>query len=502
MHLRAQGEPPVPDSLMNLWPDEAIEAIHRASISLLERAGVRVDSPEARELLIGTGCTPGPNDRLLVPAGAVEEALAACPSAYVLVARDRARSIAVDAGPGPTFVHNMGGARDMIDVRTGLGRRATLRDQVELTRVMHHLVNLHSVTSLVQPGDVPDPLEPLYSYLVLARESDKPLGGPGISFPFQAEALQRMAVVVTGADGSEGRYPIDLAFSPVSPLQLGAEVTEALIATVRRGGVVVEILPCPSAGTTAPGSVSGAIASQNAEVLAGVVLVQAVAPGTPVYYGPRLSAINPRTGAVTSGTPETGVTALAATLLARRYGLACDCYGPTSDAPTIDTQFGYEHMVNAIVGLAGRPRFLSGMGENQSGVGGSLEALVIDDEVLNYAFHALGSRPYDPDALDVDAMVEGTLAGDGYLATQHTRRYLRSDFLRPLLSYRGGLAEWVASGRAGLVDLATERAAELVAREPVGLPDELREELCRIIDATAAAIGLPDWPDPRRVLGD
>jgi len=488
------------DILMNLWPDEAIEAIHRASLALLERAGVRVDSEQARDVLIEAGCVPGSNGRLHVPARVVEEAVAACLPAYELVARDPGRSIAVDAGPGPTFVHNMGGARDMIDVRTGAGRRATLHDQAELTRVMHHLVNLHSVTSLVQPGDVPDPLEPLYSYLVLARETDKPLGGPGISFAFQAEALRRMAVAVTGADGSQRRYPVDLAFSPVSPLQLGAEVTDALIATVRRGGTVVEILPCPSAGTTAPGSVSGAIAAQNAEVLAGVVLVEALLPGTPVYYGPRLSAVNPRTGAVTSGTPETGVSALAATLLARRYGLACDCYGPTSDAPAVDTQFGYERMVNALVGLAGRPRFLSGMGENQGGVGGSLEALVIDDEVLNYAFGAFRARPYDDEALDIGALVEGAISDDGYLATQHTRRYLRSDFVHPLLSYRGGLADWIASGRTGLVDLATERAAELVAREPVGLPDEIDEELCLTIDVTAAAIGLGEWPDPRRVL--
>ena len=43
---------------------------------------------------------------------------------------------------------------------------------------------------------------------------------------------------------------------------------------------------------------SAAEATQNAEVLAGVVLAQAAAPGTPVYYGPRLSSINPRTGLV------------------------------------------------------------------------------------------------------------------------------------------------------------------------------------------------------------
>ena len=38
---------------------------------------------------------------------------------FTLVARDDARSIPVDGDPGPTYVHNMGGARDMIDPRTG-----------------------------------------------------------------------------------------------------------------------------------------------------------------------------------------------------------------------------------------------------------------------------------------------------------------------------------------------------------------------------------------------
>jgi len=491
----------VAEGMLDLWPDEAVEAIHEASLAVLERVGVAVESPAAREVLLAAGCEEGSRGRILMPRGVVMDAVVACRPQFTLAARDDARSIPVDAAPGRSYVHNMGGARDMVDPRTGAGRRATMADQVRLTRVMHHMANLDSVTSLVQPDDVPHPLEPLYSYLVLAHETDKPLGGPGISFAFQADALRRMAVAVTGADGSDGRYPVDLAFSPVSPLRLGAEVTEALLATVRAGRVVVEILPCPAAGTTAPGSMSAAVATQNAEVLAGVVLTQAAAPGTPLYYGPRLSSINPRTGVVTSGPPETGVASIAATLLARKYGLACDCYGPTSDSVVVDTQFGYEHMANAILGLAAKPRFLSGPGENQSGAGASLEALVIDDEVLNYALYAFRRHPWDDDALAVDAIVEGLESDFGFLATEHTRRYLRADFVRPQLSYRGGLAEWASSGRGGLVDLATERAATLVAHPPVGLPQDVLEELCGLIDEAARSIGLAEWPDPRRLLG-
>lgn len=484
-----------------VWSAEAIEAIHLASLALLERAGVKVEAPAARELFLAAGCTLADNGRVLVPRQVVEDAVAACPPSYTLAARDHERSLVFDAEPAQTYVHNLGGARDVVDPRTGRGRRATARDQVLASRVMHNLRNQEQVTSLWQPGDVPDLLEPLYSYAILAWETDKAIGGPGISHPFQASYLREMAGVVTGADGNGGVYPIDLAFSPVSPLILGGEVSDALVDQVREGGVVVEILPCPAAATTAPGVLSAAIAQQNAEVLAGVVLTQLAAPGTPVYYGPRLSAVDPRSGVVVSGTPETGVASLAAVLLARRYGLACDCYGPCSDSKVVDAQFGYERAVNALLGLVAKPRLLSGIGEIQAGVASCLEVLAIDDEVLNNVRYALQSRPWDADALDVDAMVDGVLSGRGFLGAKHTRRYIRSEFVTPLLSYRGGLSEWIASERGGLVDLASEKVAEIVDRDAVGLEDDKLASLCDLVDRCAAEVGLTEWPDVRRVLG-
>ena len=99
--------------LAALWPDDAIEAMHLAALALLERAGVRVESPAARELLLAAGCSLAGGDRLTVPRGAVEQALAACPRQYVLAARDPERSLGVDPDPGVTYVHNMGGARDV-----------------------------------------------------------------------------------------------------------------------------------------------------------------------------------------------------------------------------------------------------------------------------------------------------------------------------------------------------------------------------------------------------
>ena len=121
--------------------------------------------------------------------------------------------------------------------------------------------------------------------------------------------------------------------------------------------------------------------------------------------------------------------------------------------------------------------------------------------MLNNAVYALTPRPWDLDALDVDAMVDGVVSGRGFLGTKHTRRYIRSEFVAPLLSYRGGLNDWLAAGRSGVVDLASDRAAELVGREPVGLPDVVLGELVGLIDRCAADHGITGHPDPRRVLG-
>ncbi len=98
-------------------------------------------------------------------------------------------------------------------------------------------------------------------------------------------------------------------------------------------------------------------------------------------------------------------------------------------------------------------------------------------------------------------MVDGVLSGRGFLGAKHTRRYIRSEFVSPLLSYRGGLGEWLAAGRAGLVDLASDKVAELVDREPAGLPGDVLDELVALIDRCAAELGISGHPDPRRALG-
>jgi trimethylamine---corrinoid protein Co-methyltransferase len=500
--------PPVPDSAAaclaaDLWPPEAIEAIRAASFELLARIGVRVDAPEAAELLAAAGCVPGPQGRVLMPAAVVTAALESCRGEYTALARDPARDISVSPVPGRVHVHNMGEAPDIGDPRTGESRRATFRDQALATRVMHNSRYPDSINSLITPSDVPGELHPFYSYLAIAAETDKVIGGPGQDFPWQTPVLFEMAKAVTGArpgGAPAGAIALEMGYSPVSPLHLSAGVCEGIVSAVRLG-MAVQVLTNPVAGTTAPASMAGALAQQDAEILAGVVLAQAAAPGSACCYGARLSVADPRDGSLLCGAGQWALASVGATLLARGHGLACDCYGADTSAPLIDVQAGYQQALPALNGALARPCYLSGMGI-WGDAGTCLELLVIGDAIYGQALDGLEPPDWGGDALDVDAIIEGVTHPMGFLGTRHTRRWTRGNRASEDLSWRGGPEEWAAAGRPDGLALAEARVAKLVARDPVGLPADVEGELCRLIDEAASRLGISGHPDPRRLLDE
>ena len=140
-------------------------------------------------------------------------------------------------------------------------------------------------------------------------------------------------------------------------------------------------LPCPQVGATAPMTLAGALALQNAENLAAIVLAQLVRPGLPIIYCGRLAVMDMRTIAPLWGNPETGLISAATVQLGHRYGLPVNVYGLCTTAYDLDMQNGYERAINAALpALAGADE-LSGIGEMGGGVLSCPAQMVIDDEI-------------------------------------------------------------------------------------------------------------------------
>ncbi|MEK6988091.1 MAG: trimethylamine methyltransferase family protein, partial [Candidatus Thermoplasmatota archaeon] len=142
-------------SALKVLTDDQVGAIHQASLTILEKTGVRFDSEEAIRRLIENGATRHPSRKnvLTFPRSLVEESIRKIPRYGTYHARDPRNDITFDGEH--TFAHCLGGNPAMLDLETGQPRSSTLADVEQSTRVMDALENCHSVSGLVDATDVP-----------------------------------------------------------------------------------------------------------------------------------------------------------------------------------------------------------------------------------------------------------------------------------------------------------------------------------------------------------
>ena len=459
---------------------DEVEGIHRATLRILEETGVVLTQPEARKILAGAGATVR-DDRVHLPPDLVEQALRQCPPRVTVRGRD---GEPVVLGDGSLRWHNLGGACNVYDPRTGQRRPATLQDVRDSARLLDALENVSSVTPFFTPQDVPGPLMSLEMYRSSLTHTTKPVQGPGVQTAAEVGYATRMAAVI----GPPAEV-LTLGISPISPLMFPDDVAEAIVA-VARAGVPLGPLPCPTAGATAPMSLAGALAQQNAEVLASVVLAQLVRPGLPIVYCGRLAMMEPRTGLSVWGGVELGLASAATVQIGHRYGLPVNVYGFSTNAHVLDLQSGYERALNAAVpGLAGADE-LSGIGELEAGVTGSYAQMVCDDEIAASVGRLRRGFTVDEDALAVGivgAVVDGTR---NFLEQRHTVRYLRAgEVFYTRLAERRSWGEWDRTGRDGMVEHAQAEVARLLsAHEVPPLAGEQERELSAIMRAAASEL--------------
>lgn len=457
---------------LNVLSLDEIRSVHHATLRILDEVGVILTGPEAREYLTGAGARVR-KERVCIPPDLVEWAVAQCPRRVTL--RGRGGS-AVVLGDGTLHWHNLGGARDVYDPRTGRRRPATVQDVRDSARLLDALENATSITPFFTPQDVPGPKMALAMYRHTVSCTTKPVHGPGVQTAEEVRRMAQMAAVI----GPPSEV-LTLGISPVSPLFFPDDVAGAIVETARLG-IPLGPLPCPIAGATAPLSLTGALAQQNAEVLAAVVLAQRVRPGLPVFYCGRLAMMEPRTGTAVWGGVELALASAATVQIGRFYGLPVNVYGFSTNAHTLDIQSGYERALNAAIpALAGADE-LSGVGEMEAGVAGSYAQMVIDNEIAASVARLRRGFTIDADSLAVEVIAAVMDGPRNFLGQPHTRRYLRAgEILTTRLAERGAWEEWERKGREGMAERAQAEAEHLLAEHEVPpLSPEQERELDRI----------------------
>ena len=385
-------------------------------------------------------------------------------------------------GDGCLYFHNLGGAPNVYEAASGKRRLAAIEDVCNATRLLDALENCHTITPFFTPTEVPGALMSLAMYRHALPHTLKPLQGPGVQIPAEVRYAVKMAEVI-GAPTDV----LTLSVSPVSPLTIPDSLAQAII-EIAEAGIAFGPLPCPTAGTTAPFSISGAIAQQNAEVLAALVLAQLVHPGLPIIYCGRLAMMEPRTGLSVWGGVEMGMASAGTVQVGHRYGLPVNVYGFSTNAHSLDAQNGFERGLNAILpALAGADE-LSGIGEMEAGVMGSYAQMVADNEFAGSILRIRKGFSAQEDALAVDVVAAAMSSTRNFLGQKHTMKYLRSgEVYLTRLAERSSWETWEAGGKQGLPERA-QAEAERILREHQVPPLEAAQE--RELDAIMAAAEL------------
>jgi trimethylamine--corrinoid protein Co-methyltransferase len=443
---------------ISLLSQPEIETIHQATMRVLSETGILLNHPQGVKTLLAAGAR-AEGGRLLIPPEVVEAAIKQCAKQVAISGRS-GKTIVL--GDGSLHWHNLGGARDVYDPAQGERRPAKVQDVIDSTRLLDALESVTAITPFFTPQDVPGELMAIAMYRHALPNTDKPLHGPGIQNASEVQYVIRLVEVI----GSPTRM-LSLSASPVSPLTYPDDIVGAII-EIARGRITFIPLPCPTAGTTAPLSISGALVQQNAEVLASLVLAQLVQPGLPIVYAGRLAMMEPRSGSSVWGGIELGLASAATVQIGHYYGLPVNVYGFSTNSHVLDIQNGYERAFNALLPALAGVDELSGIGEMEAGVIGSFAQMVCDNEIAASIRRLRNGFAVDEAALAVDVIAKVMRGDRNFLSQPHTRRYLRAGELYfTQLAERAPWETWDREGRKGMVDRAQVEAERILAEHQV-----------------------------------
>lgn len=462
---------------LDILSAESLDRIEETAYRLLAEVGISLQHARAREMLHGLGCRVQ-GERVFIPRQVAAEALARLkPYDQYLTMAGRP---AFRLGDGQIRFHNGGGPPFIYDLETGRRRTARLQDVVDTTRMLDALPHIDVVMPLFMPEDVPPSVMGLAATEAALRHSRKPVMGAALDKPEQVSWMLELAAACCGGMEKFRQNPTMSVFiSPVSPLIFPEDVTGAIIVAAE-AGAGFHSLPAPSLGATGPITLAGALAQQQAEVLASFVIAAAARPGTPVAYCSRINPIDLRTAMSAWGGPEVGLTGACVAQLARRLGLPSDVYGFCTSATRLDPQVAYERLANAITPALAGADMMSGVATLDSGLAGSLELAVIDDEMIGLLKQIVAGVPVDDDTLAWPVMQE-VIPRDGvFLSELHTVEQMRRGALwLPGVSEREGGS---AGGGEGLLARARAKVRAILETHQVEpLPEDVSRHLDEIM---------------------
>jgi trimethylamine--corrinoid protein Co-methyltransferase len=276
---------------LDILTEEQVQEIHRGTLEVLWETGIRFEHKRALQILEKNGCKVDyDNYRVQFPPGLVEESLRKCPSVWSGKARDPEDNVTI--GGSTTYFAPFPGA-DIVDLDTWGYRKATRKEMYDGLVVLDALETVGCIlqyTPYFAFEGVPPAMVMPECMAAKIRSSTK-WNAEGFSNDSEIFTIQMAQAV--GAD-------MYVPCLPAPPLTYYTDTIEAALRAVE-ADFPVKVGDGAVYGGTAPATIAGATISNNAELIAPIVLLQCVKPGARILASNFNFPQNMRTGSPAFG---------------------------------------------------------------------------------------------------------------------------------------------------------------------------------------------------------
>jgi trimethylamine--corrinoid protein Co-methyltransferase len=456
-----------------------LERIHEAVLTLLETVGFANAIPSCIEACTRVGVILGEDGRLRFPRELVMSTIRKAARNFTLHGQDPKHDMVIQG----TRVHygTAGAAVHLVDVEKREYRESLLQDIYDAARIVDGLDNIHFFQRPMVPRDVPDPLEMDFNTLyACVTGTSKHVGTSFTVRENVAPALEMLYAIAGGEENFRARPFVSNSNCFVVPPMKFAEDACGVLEACVEGGIPILLLSAGQAGATAPAAIAGAVVQAVAEVLAGLVYVNALKPGHPAIFGTWPFVSDLRTGAMSGGSAEQALLTAACAQMAQFYDLPGGSAAGMADSKLPDIQSGYEKgITNVMAGLSGLNLVYESAGMHASLLGFCLESLIIDNDMLGHCQRCVRGIEVTDAALSIDTIAEVCLNGPGhYLGNEQTLRLMQTEYFYPAVGDRFSPKEWNEKGKPDiLIRAIAEKKRILAERFPRHVPKTVDERL-------------------------
>jgi trimethylamine--corrinoid protein Co-methyltransferase len=312
----------------------------------------------------------------------------------------------------------------------------------------------------------------------MIRHTTKPMVHRTLSVEHIDAAVEILRLAAGGEEALKAQPRFATLYCPISPGYFTAENIRCMLRWADHG-VPITILSMAMGGASAPATLLGELIVINTDILAWIVALQILFPGTPLLYGSVSAVLDMRTGLLPLGAPERGMVNSGAAVMARYYGIPSMCGGLSSDAKDLDAQAGFEKAVTAVPLMLDGADIIYGVGATDAGSSISYTQMILDDELIA-GLRRMTEGITLHDVEEEVALIKTNTPRGNFLREKHTKMRSRLHWLPEILD-RDTYETWLAKGET-VKSKSQAKANEVLSNhQPAPLSAKVEAEMERIL---------------------